>query len=153
MEKTFGIATWACLNKPNTRFNDDGVWSVDVEINKEEQERLGNMGIKLVEKDDGRVLVKPRRYVLSQNKDGEGRFMRNPKPTVYDKFGNETTLEVGNGSEVEVAFRPFDYKKIKGVGMDLEAVKVNVLVPYSRDAKDVFDFEKEDDVQESPFDD
>lgn len=145
MEKVTGIAYWANVQKPNIRF--DPKWQVDLEVDKKTQKTLKDMGIKLLEKPDGRVIFRPKRAV----KDVYGN--PNEKPVVYDKFGNEVDLEIGNGSEVEVVFSTFPYKKIAGIGADLVAVKINKLVPYSRDPKDVLDFEKDEGAEEeNPFD-
>ena len=147
MEKVKGIAMWANVQKANTRFDDAGVWQIDIEVDKEEQKRLTDMGLNLIEKANGAVIFRPKRKCVGKNGPNE-------KPLVLDKFGKTTDQEVGNGSEVEVAFRIFDYKKIEGIGADLEAVKINKLVPYSRDAKSVFEFEKDVDAttEENPFD-
>ena len=65
----------------------------------------------------------------------------------------ETELNIGNGSEVEVAFNVFTFKKIKGNGADLAGIRITKLVPYTTDVKDVFDFDEQPDQvsEENPF--
>lgn len=148
MKKVKGIAYWCSIHSPNTRFNEDGIWQVDVEVDSKTQKTLKKLGIKLIEKDNGVVVFRPKRNVKRSK--GEG---TNEAPSVFDKFGNEFNLDIGNGSQIEVAFNTFEYKRISGVGADLVAIKVIEHIPYSKDAKDVFDFEEDvTSEKENPFD-
>lgn len=148
MEKITAECRWANVYKPNTTFNDSGIYQIDLIIDKEEdKKRLKKLGLSLIEKDDGTLIFRPKR-------NAKGKRGPNPPPKVYDNIGQETTLEIGNGSVVEVAFNVFDFKKIKGRGADLCGVKIVKLVAYTKDVKDVFDFDEEPNKisEDNPFD-
>ena len=147
MEKIRGIVYWASVHTPNTKYNDDGIWQIDIEVDKKEQKRLKGLGLNLIKKDNGIVVFRPKRGVKRAKGDGE-----NKPPQVFDKFGNKFSEDIGNGSECEVAFSVFPFKRIDGNGADLVAVKVIEHVPYSKDAGDIFDFEEDEDAEENPFD-
>jgi len=125
-----GRAYWAKLITPDTAFNPDGVWSLDLALDEDMAARAKKLGLSLKNKDDDRgSFVTIKRKVVKAN--GE----RNDPPAVIDSEKNpvEDTL-IGNGSHVNVVFRTFDWKYStrSGVGADLEAVQIINLVEYKR---------------------
>ena len=133
-----GTAYWASITSPNTTFDADGTWSIDVAnldaANKAIAEKDGliikNKG------DDRGDFVNIKRNV--KRKDGN----LNTPPEVLDaqKRTMMSTL-VGNGSKVNVLYSTYEwkFKGRAGVSADLKKVQVVDLVPYQGDADDAFD--------------
>ena len=125
-----GNAYWASIVSPNTTFNSDGVWSVDVanldekniNIAKEDGLDVKNKG------DDRGSFVTVKRKV--RRKDGN----MNKQPEVVDasKRNIASTL-IGNGSEVNVLYSTYEweFKGRSGVSADLHAMQVTNLIPYN----------------------
>ena len=129
-----GMAHWAHLVKPNTKF--EPVYSIDVVVDKEQAEVLELAGLNVKEDDRGLVCVFKRK--LNKKKGGT-----NPPPAVVDAKMNPYTGNVGNGSLVQVQYRAYDWTfgNKKGTSADLIAVQVLELNEY---ADDKIVFEEED---------
>ena len=128
-----GNAYWASIVSPNTTFDSDGVWSVDVSnLDKKNIEIAKNDGLEIKNKGDDRGdFVTVKRKV--RRKDGG----MNKAPEVKDaqKRTMINTL-IGNGSEVNVLYSTYEweFKGRSGVSADLRAIQVTNLVPYNVDA-------------------
>ena len=128
-----GNAYWASIVSPNTTFDSDGVWSVDVSnLDKKNIEIAKNDGLEIKNKGDDRGdFVTVKRKV--RRKDGG----MNKAPEVKDaqKRTMINTL-IGNGSEVNVLYSTYEweFKGRSGVSADLRAIQVTNLVPYNTDA-------------------
>ena len=128
-----GSAYWASIVSPNTTFDSDGVWSVDVgNLDKKNIEIAKNDGLEIKNKGDDRGdFVTVKRKV--RRKDGN----MNKAPEVKDaqKRTMINTL-IGNGSEVNVLYSTYEweFKGRSGVSADLRAIQVTNLVPYNTDA-------------------
>ena len=128
-----GNAYWASIVSPNTTFDSDGVWSIDVgNLDKKNIEIAKNDGLEIKNKGDDRGdFVTVKRKV--RRKDGS----MNKAPEVKDaqKRTMINTL-IGNGSEVNVLYSTYDweFKGRSGVSADLRAIQVTNLVPYNVDA-------------------
>ena len=128
-----GNAYWASIVSPNTTFDSDGVWSVDVSnLDKKNIEVAKNDGLEIKNKGDDRGdFVTVKRKV--RRKDGG----MNKAPEVKDaqKRTMINTL-IGNGSEVNVLYSTYEweFKGRSGVSADLRAIQVTNLVPYNTDA-------------------
>jgi hypothetical protein len=128
-----GSAYWASIVSPNTTFDSDGVWSVDVgNLDKKNLGIAKDDGIEIKNKGDDRedfVTIKRR----VRRKDGG----MNKAPEVKDaqKRTMINTL-IGNGSEVNVLYSTYEweFKGRSGVSADLRAIQVTNLVPYNTDA-------------------
>ena len=128
-----GSAYWASIVSPNTTFDSDGVWSVDVgNLDKKNLEVAKTDGLEIKNKGDDRgdfVTVKRK----GRRKDGG----MNKAPEVKDaqKRTMINTL-IGNGSEVNVLYSTYEweFKGRSGVSADLRAIQVTNLVPYNVDA-------------------
>ena len=128
-----GSAYWASIVSPNTTFDSDGVWSVDVgNLDKKNLEIAKDDGLEIKNKGDDRgdfVTIKRR----VRRKDGG----MNKAPEVKDaqKRTMINTL-IGNGSEVNVLYSTYEweFKGRSGVSADLRAIQVTNLIPYNVDA-------------------
>ncbi len=135
-----GKAYWASIVAPNTTFDSDGVWSIDVcNLDKKNLDIVKKDGLTVKNKGDDRGdFVTVKRKVRNQ-KSGE----LNRAPTVVDaQKRTMMNTAVGNGSVVNVKYNPFDWDfgGRKGIGANLNAVQVIDLIPYSSD-NDGEDFE------------
>ena len=129
--KLSGEVRWAKVQRPDSKFNYYGV---------ELRPDAKSAGVLLA---SGITTLKP-------SKDGEGfyNFKRYPdKPvwengnqrpagpvSVFDVDGRETTVDIGNGSTVEIVIDVFPYNNTygKGVSSRLESVKIIDLVVFER---------------------
>ena len=128
-----GSAYWASIVSPNTTFDSDGVWSIDVgNLDKKNIEIAKNDGLEIKNKGDDRGdFVTVKRKV--RRKDGN----MNKLPEVVDaQKRNMIGTLIGNGSEVNVLYSTYEweFKGRSGVSADLRAIQVTNLVPYNTDA-------------------
>ena len=135
-----GTAYWASIVAPNTTFDSDGVWSIDVcNLDKKNLDIVKKDGLTVKNKGDDRGdFVTVKRKVRNQ-KSGE----LNRAPTVVDAQKRAMmNTAVGNGSVVNVKYNPYEWEFAgrKGIGANLNAIQVVDLVPYSSDS-DGEDFE------------
>ena len=135
-----GKAYWASIVAPNTTFDSDGVWSIDVcNLDKKNLDLVKKDGLTVKNKGDDRGdFVTVKRKVRNQ-KSGE----LNRAPTVVDAQKRAMmNTAVGNGSVVNVKYNPYEWEFAgrKGIGANLNAIQVVDLVPYSSDS-DGEDFE------------
>ena len=128
-----GNAYWASITSPNTTFDSDGVWSIDVgNLDKKNIEIAKADGLDIKNKGDDRgdfVTVK-RKF---RRKDGN----MNKAPEVVDaQKRNMIGTLIGNGSGVNVLYSTYEweFKGRSGTSADLRAVQVTNLIPYNVDA-------------------
>ena len=128
-----GNAYWASIVSPNTTFDSDGVWSIDVSNLDEKninQAKADGLDVKNKGDDRGDFVTVKRKV---RRKDGN----MNKAPEVKDaqKRTMINTL-IGNGSEVNVLYSTYEweFKGRSGVSADLRAVQVTNLIPYNVDA-------------------
>lgn len=148
-----GLAKYPHVNTPNTRFNDQGTFSCDIFITKQEAdalnlklqplfdaeyasklEELGKKKLKLSdppvrEDDDGNWVVKSslKNVLAGTYKNGDPRPAKSM--AIYDSQGNplKDTL-VRGGSKVKLSVRPrFWYVASTGFGMSLDLLAVQVI--------------------------
>ena len=133
-----GTAYWASITSPNTTFDADGTWSIDVgNLDADNKAIAEKDGLAIKNKNDDRGdFVSIKRNV--KRKDGN----LNSAPEVLDaqKRTMMSTL-VGNGSKVNVLYSTYEwkFKGRAGVSVDMKKVQVVDLVPYQGDADDAFD--------------
>jgi hypothetical protein len=140
---------WACVQVPNTKFNSEGEWSIDVvKLTPEHVIQLQTdakaadpKGCKIKNEDDGTKSFKFKRKCFRADKLTK-EPVPNDKPKVLDAQGNEVKTLVGNGSicDVQYAFVPYDNKFGKGVTTDLKAIKIISLVAFGAADGDEFEF-------------
>ena len=149
-----GTAYWASVITPNTKFDADGVWTIDVgnldDLNKKKAQKDGlpvkNKGD---EKED---------FVTIKRKVRNAKGSLNRQPNVVDANKRLITeTMIGNGSKVNVLYEPFEWNfgGKTGVSADLRAVQVTELVPYSTEEDDAFDVVPDgftsDEAEDIPF--
>jgi hypothetical protein len=138
-----GKAYWASITSPNTTFDADGVWTLDVcNLDKKNIEMVKADGLTIKNKGDDRGdFVTVKRKV--KRKDGN----ENAAPIVVDAQKRPLGIDVliGNGSIVNVLYSTYDweFKGRKGTSADLKSVQVTDLVPYESGPKEDFDVVKD----------
>ena len=132
-----GKAYWASVMRPNTTFDSDGVWTVDVSLDAKNKKIAEGDKLTIKNKGDDRGdYVTVRRNV--RRKDGS--FNKAPQVMDSQKRVMKETL-IGNGSEVSVLYTTYDweFKGRSGTNADHRAIQVKNLVPYQNDTEDAFD--------------
>ena len=132
-----GKAYWASVMRPNTTFDSDGVWTVDVSLDAKNKKIAEGDKLTIKNKGDDRGdYVTVKRNV--RRKDGS--FNKAPQVMDSQKRVMKETL-IGNGSEVSVLYTTYDweFKGRSGTNADLRAIQVKNLVPYQNDTEDAFD--------------
>ena len=149
-----GTAYWASVITPNTKFDADGVWTIDVgnldDLNKKKAQKDGlTVKNKGDEKED---------FVTIMRKVRNAKGSLNRQPNVVDANKRLITdTMIGNGSKVNVLYEPFEWNfgGKTGVSADLRAVQVTELVPYSTEEDDAFDVVPDgftsDEAEDIPF--
>ena len=127
-----GIANWASITTPNTRF--EHKYCIDVVLDDATAQELRSQGYNIKDKDDGPTIT------VSRKVNGPNGMVRKP-PTLMDAQKQTLDCLVGNGSKVKVQASPWeitrngqDFK-----GLELQAVQVIDLVSYSAGDGDEFD--------------
>ena len=142
-----GKSYWATISSPNTTF--EPVWQIDLAVEGAELEKAKEMSLTIMNKDDDRgSFVRIKRKV--NRRDGS----TNKAPTLKDSKNHVlTNVAVGNGSDVRVLFKTFDweYAGKKGTGADLQAVQVVNLIEY--DSGEDFDVIDDGYIATDAFDD
>lgn len=124
-----GKAYWAAIVEPNTTF--EPVWSVDITLDEKTKAIVEKDGLTVKNKGDDRgEFVTLKRKVMK--KDGTKRNGPSVKDSRNQPWGDQL---VGNGSQVNVKYQPFEWKYAGKAGMsaDLMAIQVVDLVPYTKD--------------------
>ena len=121
-----GKAYWAAVSNPNTTY--EPVWQIDLSLDKDNKKKAIESGLPVKNKSDDRGdFVTIKRKVTSKNGN------QNNPPALKDsqKRDIKGTL-VGNGSDVNVLFKTYEwsYAGKKGIGADLQAVQVINLIEY-----------------------
>ena len=132
-----GKAYWASVMRPNTTFDSDGVWTVDVSLDAKNKKIAEGDKLTIKNKGDDRGdYVTVRRNV--RRKDGS--FNKAPQVMDSQKRVMKETL-IGNASEISVLYTTYDweFKGRSGTNADLRAIQIKNLVPYQNDTEDAFD--------------
>jgi len=140
-----GEALYPSLFEPRVdQYNPQpGIYSIDLKVSDEERDNLIASGIKPKAKDNN-IFVFKRKTITAK-----GNSL--PAPTVVDenKHGWDSTIKIGNGSKVKVAYSTYEHKAsdVYGLGKSLDAVQVIELVEFSGgNALDEFDAITKEDV-------
>lgn len=159
-----GTAIYPRLTTPDTKFNKDGVYSVELELDPSEKETksfmdllkkcaddgyqaecesrnkksLKRSGLPIKETEDGKVRVK---FKLNAKAGNEEKSWAQ-KPVIFDATGTAmaTPPNVGSGSKVKVAFEviPF-FTAMVGAGISLRMKAVQILELREYTPGDSFD--------------
>jgi hypothetical protein len=130
-----GEAYWAHIMTPNTKFNPDGEWTVEIcNLDATNKKIAEADGLTLKNKGDERGdFVTLKQYARTQ----EGTF-RPMKVTDSQRNPFPTDKRVGNGSKVNASYFPKPYDQFGGgVKGYLQGVQVLDLVEYNTDDFDV----------------
>ena len=143
-----GTASWPWLNKPDVRFDADGIYHVKLVISKEESKKIAKIIKPLMnggkhnplkpETDDqgnetGNMFCQFKMKALVKTRKGD--FTQTP--ILLDKEGQRIQSSIGAGSKLKVAYQavPFDQGG-GGVTMRLKKVRVLDLVEYQAGSGD-----------------
>jgi len=144
-----GQAYWSHVIRPNTKFNPDGEYSIEIcNLDAKNKKVAEGDGLTIKNKDDDRGdFVTLKQY--ARTKDGSPRKI-SVKDSQRNPFPNDKLI--GNGSKVNVSYFPKEYT-VYGGGVKgyLNAVQVVDLVEYKTDDFDVVDGYTNQDVGEVPF--
>lgn len=176
-----GEAQWPFLQTPDTKFNPEGVYRVNMvfertpevmkfideleKILNEFNNHVQNVERKKVsivkpvyeETDDGKILLKFKQNAKIIPKD-RSKDPIDVKIAIFDKFNRplDPDVKIGNGSKCKIAFMPVGYHQpsTRAVGLTLRivAVQVRELVTYG-DSNDgaTYGFDAEQQNEEAPF--
>ena len=125
-----GTAYWASITVPNTTFDTDGVYTIDVcDLDEENINIASQDGLEVKNKGDERndfITAK----MKVKRKDGG---MNTPPKVVDSKLNPIVDVLVGNGSKVNVSYRPFEWSfaNKSGVSAGLNSIQVLNLIEYN----------------------
>jgi len=138
-----GTAAWPWLNKPDTRFDADGVYQVKMIFNKKDIKPIKTIVDPLMdggkhnpikpEMDDegnptGNHIVQFKMKARVKTKNGE-EFTQ--KPILLDTLGNRVVDQVGAGSKLKIAYQAIPFNQgAGGVTMRMQKVRIVELVEY-----------------------
>ncbi len=132
-----GVAYWASITTPNTRF--EPKYTIDLVVDNDTAQKLKTEGFSVkFDKEEGPTITM-KRLVNGPN----GMVRKAPK--LLDKNKNELDCQVGNGSKVRVQFNEYEGENKYGpyAGLDLQAIQVLDLVEYrSEDGAELLDGEE-----------
>lgn len=138
-----GKCKWAKLDVPDTAFSIEGKWSIRLYPTQESYDRILELkqeGIKnhLKKDDDGYFIT----FSRPTQKLFKGRLKAFEPPAIEDKDGTPLprTTRIGNGSDVTVTIEVYYFttpQKTEGCATRLATVRIDNLVPYTRDDYDV----------------
>jgi ASC-1-like (ASCH) protein len=126
-----GDAYWAHVITPNTKFNPDGEWSIEVcNLDDTNKKIAKSDGLTIKNKGDERGdFVTLKQY--ARTKDGTFRPM-SVKDAQRNLFPNDK--RVGNGSKINASYYPKEYTQYGGgVKGYLQGVQIVNLVEYNTD--------------------
>ncbi len=128
-----GKVKWACVQKPNTKFEHE--YSVVVVLDKEKAKELSAEGYNVKQDKEGDTIIKVKKKALKA--DGTP----NRKPNVVDAQKKPFEDLIGNGSYCNVQYTPYPwvYAGSSGVQAQLVGVQVVDLVAFTTDEFDVIE--------------
>jgi len=165
-----GTALWPHLNTPDTKFDKDGSYSVNLILDKEETETIKTQLSKVLEEfiaTGESVSKKKAALPIKEDKDKEGNPTGNyqikfklravgqsrgerweQRPSLFDSQGIPLTEDIGNGSKIKVGAEVVPYSTaMAGTGVSLRLKAVQVIELQSANGGDNFDswsFNKEE---------
>ena len=134
-----GIASYPHLNKPDTRFDDDGVYQVDLIFNRKDAAIIEKIVNPLM--NGGKH--NPIKEELGEDEKPTGNYKvkvnGNPikqQPVLTDTKGNRMRAQVGGGSQLRIAYQAIPFSQGQGgVTLRMKAVRVLDLVEYTAGVK------------------
>jgi hypothetical protein len=132
-----GVAYWASITQPNTTY--EPKYTINLVLDEDTADRFRSEGYTVVDKDEGPSIV------IKRKVHGPNGMIRSA-PDLMDRNKNPLDCQIGNGSKVNVQYKPWEITRQGKVykGLDLQKVQVVDLVPYGNvDEFDVIDDEEE----------
>ena len=134
-----GVAYWASVTTPNTKF--EPVYTVNLIVSDDVAESFRSRGFTIKDMEEGPALVIRRK---THKKTGEP----NPAPKLVDRNKNPMDTNVGNGSKVKVHYNEWEstWNGTVYKGLDFKGMQVLELVEYGvadGDECDALDDEEE----------
>lgn len=128
-----GVAYWASITTPNTRF--EPKYTIDLVVDNDTAQQLKTEGFSVkFDKEEGPTIT------MKRNVNGPNGMVRKA-PKLLDKNKNELDCQVGNGSKVRVQAKPWEINRNGQAfkGLELQAVQVLDLVSFSGGDGDEFE--------------
>jgi hypothetical protein len=134
-----GVAYWASVTTPNTKF--EPVYTVNLIVSDDVAESFRSRGFTIKDMEEGPALIIRRK---TYKKTGEP----NQPPKLVDRNKNPIDTNVGNGSRVKVHYNEWEstWNGTVYKGLDFKGMQVLELVEYGvadGDEFDVLDDEEE----------
>lgn len=128
-----GRVKWACVQRPNTKFEPE--YSVDVVLDMDKAKELRAAGYNVRRDKDGDLILKLKKKATKA--DGTP----NQPPRVVDRNKQPTNVLIGNGSICNVQYTPHEWTFAGKTGTKaiLNAIQIDTLVEFSQDEFDVLD--------------
>ena len=122
-----GLAYWASVTTPNTRF--EPVYSVDLVVDEEAATNFENRGfkvktLKINDEEVGKAVTIKRKV--------NGKKGPRNAPKLYNKNKEQIDVLIGNGSKVKVQYDEWEVSNSFGKfkGLDFQAMQVLDLISY-----------------------
>jgi len=131
-----GVAYWASITQPNTTY--EPVYTINVVVDETTADKFRSEGYTVKDKEEGPTIV------IKRKVHGPNGMIRSA-PELMDRSKNPMDCQVGNGSTVNVQYKPWEVTRQGKVykGLDLQKVQVVDLVPYGNvDEFDVIEEEE-----------
>lgn len=132
-----GVAYWASITQPNTTY--EPKYTINVVLDDATADKFRSEGYTVVDKEEGPSIV------IKRKVHGPNGMVRSA-PDLMDRHKNPMDCQVGNGSKVNVQYKPWEVTRQGKVykGLDLQKVQVVDLVPFGNvDEFDVIEDEEE----------
>ena len=154
-----GEAVWPKLNKPDTKFDKDGVYEVKLRLGQEDAEpfidqlktilktfmegldkkkpKMAPLPFREVEDDDGNPTGQIDFKFKLKAIGGRGDNQFTQRPALLDSKRRPMTEEIGGGSRIQIGAEVVTYDVASigvGISLRLKAVMVHELKQYSREA-------------------
>ncbi len=133
-----GVAYWASITTPNTRY--EPKYTVNLVVEEETAEGFRDRGFTVKEMDEGPALI------IRRNVDGPNGMVRSA-PKLFDRQKQSIDVNVGNGSRVKVQYKEWE-KNNNGQlykGLDFQALQVLELIEFQGDGSELV---AEDEIDE-----
>ena len=118
-----GLAYWASVTTPNTRY--EPVYQVNLVVDQDTAEKYRAEGCSIRDMEEGPALV------IKRKVNGPNGMIRQA-PKLFDADKKPLDELIGNGSKVKIQFNPYDweYAGKTGKSLDFQAMQVLELVEY-----------------------
>ncbi len=132
-----GVAYWASITQPNTKF--EPKYTINLVVDEDIADTFRSKGYTVMDKEEGPTLQ------IKRKVNGPNGMVREA-PVLMDRSKNLIDCQVGNGSKVRVQYRPWEVNRQGELFKGLELCKVQVvdLIPFGDE--DEFDVIEEEDV-------